>query len=338
MHAKTSQYLHLNMNSSSFTPQFIAAALSQVEIDDRNLELAFQRLDTENRGYIEVENIIELMGGYVDEDEGRIREMWQDVFKDKSFDTCRRVSKKEFVLLMKGQRQERRPSRSLNAEEMPPILDMVEQDSSRAVTLPESDISSPGAEPVAKALKDEEATPLVVNRMLYRAHRQSRLAVLEATRRFEEEQMKRTAKKLNQALNRDTGKNVSSNNLYRAGLIMRHSQNAAASSDSVRSMVQQAQDEMHRKIDVAKRRSGRRHDRKKSVSNLAEMCCETLPPHLAETIGSLPPNSTGSTSSVGRSRGRRKMASSLEGMFSFDPNALSAHAEDVCHSSDSSQV
>lgn len=326
------------MNSSSFTPQFIAAALSQVEIDDRNLELAFQRLDTENRGYIEVENIIELMGGYVDEDEGRIREMWQDVFKDKSFDTCRRVSKKEFVLLMKGQRQERRPSRSLNAEEMPPILDMVEQDSSRAVTLPESDISSPGAEPVAKALKDEEATPLVVNRMLYRAHRQSRLAVLEATRRFEEEQMKRTAKKLNQALNRDTGKNVSSNNLYRAGLIMRHSQNAAASSDSVRSMVQQAQDEMHRKIDVAKRRSGRRHDRKKSVSNLAEMCCETFPPHLAEAIGSLPPNSTGSTSSVGRSRGRRKMASSLEGMFSFDPNALSAHAEDVCHSSDSSQV
>ena len=285
-----------------------------------------------------MENIIELMGGYVDEDEGRIREMWKDVFKDKSFDKCRRVSKKEFILLMKGQRQERRPSKSIAVDEMPPILDMVDQDSSRALTLPESDATSPGAQPVVKALNDEEATPLVVNRILYRAHRQSRLAVLEASRRFEEEQMKRTAKTLNQALN--TGNNVSSSNLYRASLIMRHSQNAAASSDSVRSMVKQAQDEMQTKIDVAKRRSGRRHDRKKSVSNLAEMCCETLPPHLAATIDSLPPNSKGSTSSVGRSRGRgrRKMASSLEGMFSFDPNSLTAHAEDECHTSDSSHA
>lgn len=308
-------------------------------MDDRNLELAFQRLDTDQKGYIEVENIIELMGGYVDEDEGRIRDMWKDVFKDKSFDKCRRVSKKEFILLMKGQRQERGPSRSFNSDENPPILDMVDVDASRAVSLPESGagISSPGADPVMKAINSEDATPLVVNRMLYRAHRQSRLAVLEASRRFEEEQMKRTAKTLTQALNKDTGMKVSSNNLYRASLIMRHSQNASASSDSVRSMVQQAQDEMQRKIDVARRRSGRRHDRKKSVSNLAEMC--SLPPHVASTIGSLPPNSAGSTSSVGRSqgRGRRKMASSLEGMFSFDPNELTAHAEDE-HTSDSSHA
>ena len=310
-------------------------------MDDHNLELAFQRLDTDQKGYIEVENIIELMGGYVDEDEGRIRDMWKDVFKDKSFDKCRRVSKKEFILLMKGQRQERRQSRSFNSDENPPILDMVDVDASRAVSLPESGagISSPGADPVMKAINSEDATPLVVNRMLYRAHRQSRLAVLEASRRFEEEQMKRTAKTLTQALNKDTGVKVSSNNLYRANLIMRHSQNAAASSDSVRSMVQQAQDEMQRKIDVARRRSGRRHDRKKSVSNLAEMVGNSLPPHVASTIGSLPPNSAGSTSYVGRSqgRGRRKMASSLEGMFQFDPNELTAHAEDE-HTSDSSHA
>jgi len=218
--------------------EFIAAALSQVEIDDRNLELAFQRLDTENRGYLEVENLIELMGGYVDHDEDTIREMWQDVFEGRNMDECRRVSKKEFVLLMKGQRREKAPQ---TPTEDGPVL-LFDDD-------------------------EEKETALVVNRKLYRAHRQTRLAVLEASRRFEEEQLKRITKGLKEKLPSEPGK-ANSSKLFQAGLIMTHGDNAKASSDSVRVMVKKAQEDMQRRIDIATKRSGR--CRKKSLSDMQE--------------------------------------------------------------------
>lgn len=217
--------------------EFIAAALGQVEIDDRNLELAFQRLDTEHRGYLEVENIIELMGGYIDHDEDRIREMWQDVFQGRAMDECRRVSKKEFVLLMKGQRREKAPA---TPTEDGPLLLFDEE--------------------------EEKPTPLVVNRMLYRAHRQTRLAVLEASRRFEEEQLKRLAKNLNEKLPSESDK--SNRNLFQASLIMTHSENAKATSDSVRIMAQKAKDAMQQRINIATKKSGR--CRTKSKSDMAE--------------------------------------------------------------------
>lgn len=41
---------------------FIAAGLSQCQVDDRNLRLAFERLDADHKGYITFENVMDLMG------------------------------------------------------------------------------------------------------------------------------------------------------------------------------------------------------------------------------------------------------------------------------------
>jgi len=271
--------------------EFIAAALSQVEIDDRNLELAFERLDTEHKGYIEVENIIELMGGYTDENEDSIRKMWQNVFKDRNVERCRRVSKKEFLLLMKGQRQ---PDRTAETKDEEPPLFLF-SDSGRAVSLPEH---SDGDNEIVRVVSESSATPLVVNRMLYRAHRQSRLAVLEASRLFEEEQMKRTAKKLNESLSNTEYSVGVNSSLYGAGLMMRHSEDATATSESVRKLVKQTQEEMQEKISKAARKSGRNYDRRRSHSDMTEL------------LASIPitPKANGKSPSA-RNLGRKKMSS-----------------------------
>lgn len=51
-HSQTSIHWH----------DFIAAGLSQCQVDDRNLRLAFDRLDPDHKGYITFENVIDLMG------------------------------------------------------------------------------------------------------------------------------------------------------------------------------------------------------------------------------------------------------------------------------------
>jgi hypothetical protein len=53
---------------------------------------------------------------------------------------------------------------------------------------------------MGRVVKDESMTPLMVNRALYRAHRELRLAVLDASKRFEEKQKSRTDEHLMPAL------------------------------------------------------------------------------------------------------------------------------------------
>merc|ERR1719215_112688 len=47
--------------------EFIAAGLSQCEVDDRNVLLAFNRLDREHKGYITFENVLDLVGADAEE-------------------------------------------------------------------------------------------------------------------------------------------------------------------------------------------------------------------------------------------------------------------------------
>lgn len=228
--------------------------------------------------------MIELMGGYVDENPDTFRKIWHDGFKDRRTGSCRRVSKKEFLLLMKGQRQEEATETETN--ELPSLLDT---NAGRAISLPEHTCIDGE---IARAVSAPGETPLAANRMLYRAHRQTRIAVLEASRRFEEEQMKRTAKKLHESLLNEAQSDVSSR-LYGASLVMRHSKDATATAESVRKMVQEAQEAMHARIDKAAKKSGRAYDRKKSYSDMAA------------TLGSVPPPSPPSLN--------RKRIPSMEG-------------------------
>lgn len=81
--------------------EFIAAGLSQCEVDDRNLRLAFNRLDREHKGYITFDNVLDLVGADAEEEE-QIRHMYQDSLH-KSRIQGGQITYEDFLLLMKGQ-------------------------------------------------------------------------------------------------------------------------------------------------------------------------------------------------------------------------------------------
>merc|ERR1712003_385430 len=57
--------------------EFIAAGLSQCQVDDRNLRLAFDRLDQGHKGYIALDDILDMMGSDITEEES-YRKMFFD--------------------------------------------------------------------------------------------------------------------------------------------------------------------------------------------------------------------------------------------------------------------
>ncbi|GMI31634.1 hypothetical protein TrCOL_g1871 [Triparma columacea] len=247
--------------------EFIAACLSQCEIDDRNLLLAFERMDSERKGYITVSNVRDLMG--CDATEEAVEEMFKDAktrLRETGVGGNDKITFEDFVKLMKGQDGERNspalkpavsrqytsdsegdnllgataagfvngicgeggiddsfyldaPQTLSEQSALPPPaasapvkrreksksfddthLDRRRQDSSSPVlhlgrvfrrarenslevlivgTLSEGDDGGGGA------------TPLKESRRIYRSHRQMRIAILEASRRFEEKTQKR---------------------------------------------------------------------------------------------------------------------------------------------------
>lgn len=101
---------------------------------------------------------------------------------------------------------------------------------------------------------------LTVNRQLYRAHRQMRLSVLEASRKFEEEQARRA---------RDT---LIAQKLSQAGLVMRHGHKVQVTTEAIRSYLKENKAEQQELVEKANRRGGRgRSSRKKTISDLNAM-------------------------------------------------------------------
>ena len=94
---KTEQRIHWH--------EFIAAGLSQCQVDDRNLRLAFDRLDSDHKGYITFENMMDLMGSDPIQSEDAMRSMWIDSMKDCNCHHAR-ITYDDFILLMKGQTRE----------------------------------------------------------------------------------------------------------------------------------------------------------------------------------------------------------------------------------------
>jgi len=85
--------------------EFIAAGLSLCNYDDRNLRLAFDRLDQTHKGYIDFDDILDIMGSDCLGQEAEYRRIFYDSLMDirsKNFT----LSYKDFLLLMKGQRRD----------------------------------------------------------------------------------------------------------------------------------------------------------------------------------------------------------------------------------------
>ena len=144
--------------------------------------------------------------------------------------------------------------------DLTPVLGVLKADSRRSIVLPEHLHNQKEVESI---IKDETKTPLVVNRQLYRAHRQMRHAVLEASKRFEEQRAEMEIERLKAA----NPKAVPS-----AGLTMRHGHKKELSSDSLQHIMMQNQKNQNTNLEKANRRGGRgRRSRKKTVSDMAGM-------------------------------------------------------------------
>jgi hypothetical protein len=118
-------------------------------------------------------------------------------------------------------------------------------------------------------VKDSTKSALVVNRQLYRAHRQMRLAVLEASKRFEEEQAKH-AREVILAQREAEGKEKESMGMIQAGLVMRHGQKV--SSEAIRNVLRENQSQQQGLVEKANKRGGRgRRSRKKTISDMSGM-------------------------------------------------------------------
>ena len=408
--------------------EFIAAGLSQCKVDERNLRLAFDRLDSDHKGYITFDNVMDLMGTDAAESEDSMRRMWGDSMKACQCQNAQ-ITYEDFLLLMKGQTKDdklwpsadnkktmpilptqldvlhegcddsqatddelvhptsegkevtafprrkstgtgspkilpltpsfhddsddegplmmddgfeesfssiadnvfkglipeegtelannnnshadftppqtpkrsvidfvtptsqkdklspeslsaasekfplplsdfsRRRSRSVDDQDMDLLDDdkpVFAPDVRRAMALPEHDHTK---KDINTLIKDETKTPLVVNRQLYRAHRQMRLAVLEASKRFEEEQIKLTKERLRAQREANGAKGH-----FGAGLVMRHGHSKELSSESVRKLIMEKQKEQQTQLEKANRRGGRgRRTRKKTISDMSGM-------------------------------------------------------------------
>ena len=87
--------------------------LSQCKVDDRNLRLAFERLDSDHKGYITLDDITDMLGNDALHSEDMMREMWGDSMKAMNCSQAR-ITYEDFLLLMKGQTRD--ASDSLDGE------------------------------------------------------------------------------------------------------------------------------------------------------------------------------------------------------------------------------
>lgn len=189
----------------------------------------------------------------------------------------------------------RRRSRSVDDQDYlsSPRLDLdsdpdcaVEKDIRRAMILPEHSLRSKTSDDMNS---DDKLTPLVANRKLYRAHRQMRLAVLEASKRFEEEQLRRTKAELQEA-QQPSDQQPSDSRHFGAGLVMKRGKKKEVSSDAIRSLMSERMCTTKTMVDIATRKGGRgRRARKKTVSDMSGMLLSIPPSELAQSNSNEPP-------------------------------------------------
>lgn len=287
--------------------EFIAAGLSQCKVDDRNLRLAFDRLDSHHKGFITLDDVLDLMG--CDATEDSLREMYTDSLKDCQ---CQHssISYEDFLLLMKGQkrtsgssdhattashhRKENVVTKTTGGSKnlIPTLDEKAEHDSPGLALHSLEPTSSVTIAPVASVdvtperlfcAKDDPDVnslemPLSANRELYRNHRRIRLAVLEASKRFEDQQISRLKQQLKaNGLFGVEGKNIDSG----AGLVLRrgHEKNKELwnETEAVRKILQEKQEKEQKQLERVKRRAGRgRRTRKKTVSDMSAMMSSPL--------------------------------------------------------------
>lgn len=304
--------------------EFIAAGLSQCNVDERNLKLAFDRIDIDDKGYITLEDLRAMLGSDSFAGDESLNAIWSDGLCQCSGCDDKHINYEDFRSIMKGQVPEApgipRPSPGLgprilsarkrsgslppgplgsSSSSLPPVdesakLDesktsfvtpgrsyerqrshsMKEKRADRWVNYDDDDNSQSSlilagrdSPDVLGVITDDSKTRIEVNRAVYRAHREMRMAVLEASKRFEEERARREhARKV--ALGLRNGSMLH----RRASLVMRRGSVA----DLSMTRDDKEQEEI---INNASERGGRppRRKRKKTVSDMTGMLAAAKP-------------------------------------------------------------
>jgi hypothetical protein len=139
-------------------------------------------------------------------------------------------------------------------------------DARRAVLLPERDPKQ------KEVIINKNKSNLQVNRQLYRAHRQMRLSVVEASKRFEEQQARHVRDVLiaqNEAEGENDGQGLG---MIQAGLVMRRGEKKIVSSEDIRSLLDEYKSQQQALFEKANKRGGRgRRTRKKTISDMSGM-------------------------------------------------------------------
>ena len=157
---------------------------------------------------------------------------------------------------------QRRRSRSLGEQE-----ESGESQELHAVADVVRDMMLPETGHLGKVERDDSKSNLVINRNLYRAHRQMRLAVMEASKRFEEQQAEHAREMILAAREGDSG-----HGMIQAGLVMRHGHKKQVSSQSICKLLEENRAEQLKLVEKANRRGGRgRRSRKKTISDMSGM-------------------------------------------------------------------
>ena len=165
-------------------------------------------------------------------------------------------------------------SRSFDERDMKTHFDI---DSRRAVALPEHD-----PEMKRNFTKNNKMSNLQVNRQLYRSHRQMRLSVIDACKRFEEQQERRARGVLLAEKNRNNVGGL-------AGLVMRRVENKTVSSEEVKNLLEKNRKEQQELMEKANKRSGgRRSRRKKTVSDLSTMMGSISSEEITKSVAQKP--------------------------------------------------
>jgi len=96
----------LRVNESETTirwHEFIAAGLSQCDFDDRNLRLAFDRLDYDRKGHITFDDLSEMLSTSDGRMDSTILKMWHDGLKEIRCKGKDKITFEEFQRFLKGQ-------------------------------------------------------------------------------------------------------------------------------------------------------------------------------------------------------------------------------------------
>lgn len=230
--------------------EFLAAGLSQARVDDRNLRLAFDRIDTQRKGYVTLDDLRDMLGNSAEAHS--LEKTWME-----SLNECKahldRITFSDFKRLMKGQPKANpavnaaRQSALLAEKTLEPVMEDLNsksesplgpdspngtdlrshlrsrsfdqrthmwssesqlqansddaslesfsslgRDASRAVLLTTFDNEERSSH-LATTMERAKESPLVVNRALYRKHREMRFAVLDASKQFDQKRKTRQA-------------------------------------------------------------------------------------------------------------------------------------------------